>query len=78
MRAPANRPMTSRELVDAVAAADLGEFIPCRDDDFARAANADYHARLAAFLAPLGFDQLDWIRARRAVKMARWSAEDGR
>jgi hypothetical protein len=70
MRPPANRPMTSRELVDAVAAADLGEFIPCRDDEFARAANADYHARLAAFLATLGLDQLDYLRARRDVKLA--------
>jgi hypothetical protein len=75
MRAPSNRPMTSAELVAAVAAADLGEFMPGRAAEFARAANADYHARLAAFLAPLGFDQLDYLRARRAVKLADLGAE---
>jgi hypothetical protein len=70
--------MTSRELVDAVAAADLGEYMPYRDDEFAKAANADYHARLRTFLAELGLDPLDWIRARVALKLNSWASEDGR
>jgi hypothetical protein len=70
MKPPRYGPMTSRELVDAVAAADLGEYIPCRDDEFAKACNADYHARLRLFLADLGFDPLDYLRARRDVKLA--------
>ena len=74
MRAP-DRKMSSAELVAAVAAADLGEYMPYRDDEFAKAANADYHARLRAFLAELGLDPLDWIRARRDVKMADPDAE---
>jgi hypothetical protein len=78
MRAPDHGPMTSQQLVDAVAAADLGEYMPGRDDEFGKACNADYHARLRVFLAGLGADPLDWIRARRDVKMARWAAEDGR
>jgi hypothetical protein len=61
--------MTSRELVDAVAAADLGERMPGRDDEFAKAVNADYHARLRSFLADLGFDAVDYLRARCDVKM---------
>jgi hypothetical protein len=62
--------MTSQQLVDAVAAAGLGEYLPYRDDEFAKASNADYHARLRVFLAGFGLDALDWIRARRDVKMA--------
>ena len=75
MRAPEHGPMTSRELVEAVAAADLGEYAPGRDDAFGKASNADYHARLRSFLADLGFDPLDYLRARRDVKLADPSAE---
>jgi hypothetical protein len=48
--------MTSRELVDAVAAAGLDFDCP--------------PAGLRSFLAELGFDPLDYIRARRDVKIA--------
>jgi hypothetical protein len=56
MRAPEHGPMTSRELVEAVANAGLGY-----DCD---------PGRLRSFLADLGFDPLDYIRARRDVKRA--------
>jgi len=58
MKPPRYGPMTSRELVDAVAAAGL--------DDY----NADHTVRLRSFLADLGFDPLDYLRARRDVKCA--------
>jgi hypothetical protein len=77
VKAP-ERKMSSRELVDAVAAADLGEYMAGRDDEFAVAVNADYHVRLRRFLADLGLDPLDWLRARRDVKLAEWASEDGR
>ena len=70
MKAPRYGPMTSRELVDAVAAAGLDDYIFDRHDEFARAANADHTVRLRSFLAELGFDPLDYLRARRDVKLA--------
>lgn len=76
-RRPVGR-MTSRELVDAVASADLGEYMPGRDDELGKACNADYHARLTSFLADLDLTPLDWIRARCDVKFARWASEDRR
>ena len=56
MKAPSHGPMTSRELVEAVANAGL-------DYDCAP-------GLLRSFLADLGFDPLDYIRARRDVKCA--------
>jgi hypothetical protein len=70
MKAPSHGPMTSRELVNAVAAAGLDDYIFDRHDEFARAANADHTVRLRLFLAEHGFDPLDYLRARRAVKLA--------
>jgi hypothetical protein len=70
MRPPKFGPMTSRELVDAVAAAGLDDYTVFPRDDFARASNADHVVRLRAFLAELGFDPLDYLRARRDVKLA--------
>ena len=77
MKAPSHGPMTSRELVDAVAAAGLGfdDYIFDRHDDFARASNADHTVRLRSFLAELGLDPLHYLRARRDVKMADWGFE---
>ena len=78
MKPPARKPMTSRELVDAVAAAGFGECMPRSRGVSDEAVNADYAARLTSFLADLGLTPLDWIRARCAVKRARWAAEDRR
>ena len=64
MRAP-QRKMTSRQLVAAVDAADLGVWVPGAD-------NSEYHERVRAFLADLGLDPIDWLRARVAMKMTSW------
>ena len=76
MRAPRRGPMTSRELVDAVDAADLGVYEP-GDDPLTVACNAEYHNRLRAFLADLGLDPIDWLRARVAVKLNSWETRHG-
>jgi hypothetical protein len=77
MKPPRYGPMTSRELVDAVDAAGLGfdDYIFDRHDEFSRAANADHTVRLRSFLADLGFDPLDFLRARRDVKLANPDAD---
>lgn len=69
MRAPERRPLTSREIVDAVAAADLGEYVASGDAAFDAACNTDYRARTSQFLAGLGLDFVDYLRARVAVKL---------
>lgn len=71
MRAPRRGPMTSQQIVNAVDAANLGVWVPGAD-------NSAYHERVRVFLADLGLDPVDWIRARVAVKLARWSSEDRR
>lgn len=55
-RGKAGRPLTARELVDAVADAGL-----------AGAGRAD---ELRAFLAGLGYDPLEYLRARAALRRA--------
>lgn len=75
MKPPRHGPVTSRELVDLVAAAGLDDYTYFPRDDFERAANADHPVRLRAFLAELGFDPLDYLRARRDVKLANPDAD---
>jgi hypothetical protein len=72
VKSPSRGPMTSRELVDAVAASGLADDDDSLSfpDDLRRALREERRLKLRAFLADLGFDPLDWIRARRDVKMA--------
>ena len=71
MRAP-DRKMTSRELVDAVAASGLADVDDSLafPDELRRALLEERRLKLDSFLAGLGFDTLDWIRARCDVKLA--------
>jgi len=71
MRAPRRGPMTSQQIVSAVDAADLGEYEP-GDDPLTVACNSEYHNRLRIFLAERGLDEIDWLRARVAVKRNSW------
>ena len=70
MRAP-DRKMSSAELVAAVTAAGLDDDggSPAFPDELWAALRKERHVKLHAFLADLGLDPLDWIRARRDVKL---------
>ncbi|HEY5180864.1 MAG TPA: hypothetical protein VIJ07_14020 [Dermatophilaceae bacterium] len=71
MKSPSHGPMTSRELVAAVTAAGLDDDgdSPSLPDELRAALRSERQVKLRAFLAERGLDPLDWIRARRDVKL---------
>jgi hypothetical protein len=72
VKPPRRGPRTSRELVDAVAAAglDTDDDSPAFPEELRQALREEHRVKLRAFLADLDSDPLDWIRAKRDVKMA--------
>jgi hypothetical protein len=79
VKAP-DRKMTSAELVAAVTAAGLDDDgdSAAFPDELRAALRKERQVKLHAFLAELGLDPLDWIRARVALKLNSWASEDDR
>jgi hypothetical protein len=67
--------MSSADLVAAVTAAGLDDDgdSPAFPEELRAALRESYRERLRVFLAGFGLDALDWLRARRDVRLA----EDG-